>query len=69
LNILLNAVEAMSQKAGILTINAYKNINQYIIEISDNGVGMSDDQLNSLFEPFFTSKSKIFAITVALRHR
>lgn len=62
LNILLNAVEAMSQKAGVLTINAYKNFNQYIIEISDNGIGMSDDQLNSLFEPFFTSKSKGFGI-------
>jgi signal transduction histidine kinase len=62
LNIFLNAVEAMTNKSGILTISGYRNSNQYIIEISDNGIGMNDDQLNNIFEPFFSSKSKGFGI-------
>lgn len=62
LNIFLNAVEAMTNKSGVLTISGYKNSNQYIIEISDNGIGMNDEQLSNIFEPFFSSKSKGFGI-------
>lgn len=62
LNIFLNAVEAMTNRSGVLTINAFKNLNQYIIQITDNGIGMNDDQLNNIFEPFFSSKSKGFGI-------
>ena len=30
--------------------------------VKGNGVGMTEEQLNSIFEPFFTSKSKGFGI-------
>lgn len=56
LNLLVNAVEAVDEKTGKLKIeitSAEKLIN---IIISDNGKGIPPQDLNKLFEPFFTSK-------------
>ena len=56
LNLLVNAVEAVDEKTGKLKIEitaAEKIIN---IIISDNGKGIPQQDLNKLFEPFFTSK-------------
>jgi PAS domain S-box-containing protein len=56
LNILVNAVEAISDKNGLLTVNASANKDSIYIMISDNGKGIPQQDLNKMFEPFFTSK-------------
>lgn len=57
LNIIINAIEAMEGLDGQLSIklNLLKS-NYYLVEISDNGRGISKDNLSKLFEPYFTSK-------------
>ncbi|HET7116793.1 MAG TPA: ATP-binding protein, partial [Hanamia sp.] len=57
LNIIINAIEAMD-KNGILEISTSKKDNRCIVKISDNGRGMSKEEVSRLFEPYFTTKEK-----------
>ena len=61
-NILLNAIEAMKESKGKLIINGYIELTKYFIEIIDNGIGISEEIKQKLFEPFYTNKSKGFGI-------
>jgi signal transduction histidine kinase len=56
LNIIVNAVEAMEPGKGILEIVTKGEEDKCVVEISDNGYGMTEEQLNNLFEPYFTTK-------------
>ncbi len=58
LNIILNAIEAMEGKEGVLTLTTQKTENKCLVTIGDNGVGMDEETIQSLFEPFFTRKAK-----------
>ncbi|RMH75394.1 MAG: sensor histidine kinase [Calditrichaeota bacterium] len=55
LNLLLNAVDAVSGE-GQITISARQEGAQVIIEVADNGVGMSPEQVEKAFKPFYTDK-------------
>jgi signal transduction histidine kinase len=57
LNIVINAVEAMETGNGILEVKSTVRGSSYLISIKDNGMGMSSEQIDRLFEPYFTSKS------------
>jgi len=62
LNLILNALEAIDQKTGEITVRLYKNKSQKsnpeaIIEVEDNGRGISAENLNKIFNPFFSTKS------------
>jgi len=57
LNIIVNGIEAMEKKGGVLTIKTHRSGAKCIIEIMDNGIGMDEDTLQKSFEPFFTAKS------------
>jgi signal transduction histidine kinase len=57
LNIIINAIEAMEPGKAVLKIESYKENNNCIISISDNGAGMDAITLSKLFEPYFTNKS------------
>ncbi|MES2649770.1 MAG: ATP-binding protein [Bacteroidota bacterium] len=56
LNIVINAIEAMEEEKGKLVIDAQAYQNKLIIYITDNGSGISEENLPRLFEPYFTSK-------------
>jgi len=56
-NLLLNALEAMSNKRGKLTIEAETSQGETVIKIIDTGCGMSEGFIQkSLFHPFRTTK-------------
>jgi len=56
LNILVNATEAITTNDGKLCIKAAATNHTVTITISDNGKGIAKQDLNKLFEPFYTSK-------------
>jgi signal transduction histidine kinase len=58
LNIIVNAIEAMDAEKGILTITTSAINNKCCIKITDNGKGISKEELGKIFEPYFTGKSK-----------
>jgi PAS domain S-box-containing protein len=56
LNIIINAVEAMEEEVGKLEVTMGGHSNGCQVHITDNGSGISEDNLQRLFEPYFTSK-------------
>lgn len=55
-NLIVNAIEAMSEKTGKLILRTSVKGNLCRVEIKDNGEGIPQENLERLFEPFFTSK-------------
>ena len=56
LNIIINAIEAMEPEFGILRVLTFKKDNKPSVQIIDNGKGLSKEELDKLFEPYFTTK-------------
>jgi PAS domain S-box-containing protein len=56
LNIVINAIEAIENVKGELSISLLHNEESYSLEITDNGCGIPYENLSKLFEPYFTSK-------------
>ncbi len=68
-NLLLNAAEAIEGE-GTIGIEMYPLKNkQACIKISDDGCGMSLDQLKTIFDPFFTTKSNGTGLGLSIVHR
>ncbi len=59
LNLILNALDAMP-KGGRLAISAYPDIqnNEVVINFSDTGIGIPQENLTKIFNPFFTTKDE-----------
>jgi len=55
-NILINATEAIHHKHGSISVMIESNDENHSIVISDNGCGISEENISRLFEPYFTSK-------------
>jgi len=56
LNIIINAVEAMEEEEGKLMVTMTNHGPLCQVHITDNGTGISEESLQRLFEPYFTSK-------------
>ena len=55
INIIINAIDAMPN-GGNLTVKTYDNKDKCFIQITDTGIGMTEDETNKMFEPFYTTK-------------
>jgi signal transduction histidine kinase len=54
-NIIDNAIDAMGGE-GKLTVRTFRDYNCVVVEITDNGPGISPQVQAHMFEPFFTTK-------------
>lgn len=55
-NLITNAVQAMEQGGGTLTLTTERFSDSVTARISDTGCGMGPAVLDQIFEPFFTTK-------------
>lgn len=68
LNILQNSIEAVG-KNGILWVKTWRAGDSVHVEISDNGVGITKEQMNRIFTPFFTTKENGSGLGLTFAHR
>jgi signal transduction histidine kinase len=55
-NIVINAIDAMPSENGELTLFTNSVNGKCMVEIEDNGIGISVENLNNIFKPYFTNK-------------
>ncbi|MFN0036701.1 MAG: ATP-binding protein [Saprospiraceae bacterium] len=56
LNIIINAVEMVEADTGILKLNTGRVGDSFFFSIQDNGPGIAREQINKIFEPYFSRK-------------
>jgi two-component system, sporulation sensor kinase A len=56
--VIKNAMEAMETSGGFISISLKKSDEFVIVVINDEGVGIPQDRLSRIGEPFFTLKEK-----------
>lgn len=54
-NLIFNAVDAMPE-GGTIAMRSYEKDSNVVLEIEDNGIGMSKDIKKRVFDPYFTTK-------------
>lgn len=57
LNLITNAIEAMEEDRGILRITTKTQGETIQVIFTDNGSGISEDDIDKIFEPYFTGKN------------
>lgn len=68
-NIIDNAVEAMEEKGVLEIVSRYNDESRFVsIEIADEGQGISDEDKQKLFIPYFSSKSSGTGLGLAIAH-
>lgn len=56
LNLVLNAAQSMA-KGGDLTIEVYPEEQGVVLAVSDTGMGIDDEAVDRIFEPFYSTKN------------
>jgi signal transduction histidine kinase len=62
MNIILNSIDAVPEENGIIRIEIQssmaKGVVCYTITVTDNGSGINEEQLEKIFDPFYTTKEE-----------
>ncbi len=56
LNLINNALDAID-KDGLVVVRAAKEDDSVVVDVIDNGLGISEENLKKIFNPFFTTKA------------
>jgi len=57
MNLMLNAIEAMKETGGVLTVKSQEDEKgQVLVSVSDTGVGLPPEKADQIFNAFFTTK-------------
>lgn len=57
LNIIVNASEATTPQEGVIELKIEKHKTDFLLTIKDNGHGLEQEQIDRLFDAFYTNKS------------
>lgn len=68
LNLILNGIQAMPE-GGTLTLEAGRSNSCLSLSVTDTGIGIPEETLPKIFEPYFTSKSNGSGLGLAIARR
>ena len=68
LNLVLNAIQAMPA-GGSLTVESSLRDGMIVVNVTDTGTGISDENRRKLFSPFFTTKKNGTGLGLAITYR
>jgi len=68
LNLILNALQAMGE-GGCLSILATTDENRAVVRFCDTGPGLTEEQRQKIFKPFYTTRSKGTGLGLAITER
>lgn len=68
-NLLLNAIQALPQEGGRITVTTKGMIKGIEIIIEDNGKGIDQESLPKIFDPFFTTKDTGTGLGLAVSNK
>jgi signal transduction histidine kinase len=57
MNLMLNGMEAMSERGGELKISTRRDAGEVMVSVNDTGVGIPADKMEEIFNAFFTTKA------------
>lgn len=66
LNVMVNAVQAMGEAGGVLTLTSHEREGRVYLEVRDTGPGMTPEVLARIFEPLFTTKTRGIGLGLAV---
>jgi signal transduction histidine kinase len=69
LNLVTNAVEAMSPGGGQLRVSVTRKNDSWVLEVTDSGPGIPPELRDKVFQLYFTSKAKGSGIGLAMTYR
>jgi signal transduction histidine kinase len=68
MNLILNAIEAMKDSGGELTVKSQLQGGQLRFSVSDTGVGLPTDKMDQIFSAFYTTKPQGSGMGLAISH-
>ena len=68
LNLILNGLQAMPE-GGTLTLEAKTSNGNFLISVTDTGIGIAPENRTRIFEPYFTTKAKGAGLGLAIARR
>ncbi|MBI5073932.1 MAG: PAS domain S-box protein [Nitrospirae bacterium] len=67
-NIINNAIQAL-QGTGTISVKTYAEADDVVLEVRDTGRGIPAADMNSIFNPFFTTKASGTGLGLAITHK
>ncbi|MCW4015503.1 MAG: PAS domain S-box protein [Candidatus Bathyarchaeota archaeon] len=68
-NLIVNGIQAMQEKGGLLTISTKKSKGYIKVSFKDMGKGINKENKKKLFTPFFTTKAQGMGVGLAICKR
>lgn len=70
LNLYLNAIQALEEKGTLqLQVTRDEALKKTVIRISDNGPGINAEDVDRIFDPYFTTKADGTGLGLAIVHK
>ena len=66
LNLFLNGIQAMDSGGGILAVSSHRKGKNVVVVVEDTGSGIAEEDLQKVFDPYFTTKSDGTGLGLAL---
>lgn len=69
LNLVTNAVQAMEEQGGLITITTRSDGDYVEVVVADTGPGIAPEDLQKVFDPFFTKRAEGTGLGLTIVHR